>query len=235
VTGAGTEAANGVYHLQPHPAPTTKFAHVPSTTRLPPPGAHVPSTTRPSYVKDAAHQIYNFMGMWKIAHNGVAGSQLYINIYPNTSTPVCGGWRLSGGLGPSPAALACADDAENLVVSDADASPWNRVDAAGQSIALSNTSPSTSFKCASKLDCELNGVCTSGGACSCNSGWTGATCGMLNLLPATRSAGYQRAGYSSWGGSVTHSAKDGAWIMYLAEMDLHCGQYPLVSHASPSP
>ena len=58
----------------------------------------------------------------------------------------------------------------------------------------------------------------------CTAAWKGATCGELDLVPATRTSGYRREGYSSWGGSAVQSEVDNAtWVMYLAEMDLHCG------------
>ena len=77
------------------------------------------------------------------------------------------------------------------------------------------------WACRSALDCELNGVCRNG-VCACEPAWRGDTCGELALLPATRGSGYRRDGYSSWGGSVAQ-APDGKWVMYAAEMDLHCG------------
>jgi hypothetical protein len=39
--------------------------------------------------------------------------------------------------------------------------------------------------CSSTGDCQHNGVCDrSGGICRCAPGWTGITCGMLDLAPA---------------------------------------------------
>ena len=59
--------------------------------------------------------------------------------------------------------------------------------------------------CRTEYDCELNGACESG-VCRCDSGWTGDSCGQLDLLPAKAMPdnGYNRlhekpAGYSSWG------------------------------------
>jgi hypothetical protein len=75
---------------------------------------------------------------------------------------------------------------------------------------------------AAVLECELNGVLGKTG-CECLPGWKGSTCGELDLLPASPSAGYTRTGYASWGGSVVQEPSDKKWVMYLAEMDLHCG------------
>lgn len=48
----------------------------------------------------------------------------------------------------------------------------------------------------------------------CSAGWTGFSCGELDLLPATRGAGYRREGYSSWGGSAVQSEEDSnTWVM----------------------
>eukprot|EP01062_Namystynia_karyoxenos_P010983 TRINITY_DN13925_c0_g1_i1.p1 TRINITY_DN13925_c0_g1~~TRINITY_DN13925_c0_g1_i1.p1 ORF type:complete len:800 (+),score=200.38 TRINITY_DN13925_c0_g1_i1:86-2401(+) len=44
-------------------------------------------------------------------------------------------------------------------------------------------------RCATAADCELNGHCGSDGACVCDPGWEGPSCGTLRLLPApTRGA-----------------------------------------------
>jgi hypothetical protein len=45
-------------------------------------------------------------------------------------------------------------------------------------------------KCASDLDCSLNGACDSGsGRCTCLPAWTGPCCTSLNLLPVTLANG----------------------------------------------
>jgi hypothetical protein len=81
--------------------------------------------------------------------------------------------------------------------------------------------------CASGLDCSLNGRCR-GGACSCDAGWRGSSCGALNLGPTADSAVgsgriYPPAGSrtSSWGGGVV--ARGGKYHLYASEMAGHCG------------
>lgn len=56
--------------------------------------------------------------------------------------------------------------------------------------------------CTTDLDCSLNGAC-SGGACTCDPGWTGQCCGVLDLLPVDVNAthlGYRHPDTSTWGG-----------------------------------
>jgi len=40
-----------------------------------------------------------------------------------------------------------------------------------------------STPCSSRIDCELNGACMNG-HCECDPGWTGDSCGILDVLPA---------------------------------------------------
>ena len=59
--------------------------------------------------------------------------------------------------------------------------------------------------------------------CSCLAAWSGEDCGVLNLLPASRSAGLHAPGsrsamLSSWGGSVGFDSATNRWQMYAAEM-----------------
>ena len=57
--------------------------------------------------------------------------------------------------------------------------------------------------CTSDDDCSLNGVCNAdSGRCDCDAEWSGAECGVLNLLPTSRAAGFKPANQSSWGGSI---------------------------------
>lgn len=81
------------------------------------------------------------------------------------------------------------------------------------------------FRCFGDEDCELNGKCTSTGKCACDTGWQGASCGQLRLLPADRNGiwpasrprhqksptnwsipGYQNMVPVSWGGSIMTDA-----------------------------
>lgn len=77
------------------------------------------------YVKDTSHQIYRFnvsgLWQWHLAHDGVAGSVLYINSNPEAikaaptqDEPPSWGWSLGAinasshfELAPAPEALAC--------------------------------------------------------------------------------------------------------------------------------
>lgn len=82
--------------------------------------------------------------------------------------------------------------------------------------------------CRTALDCGYNGRCdAASGRCACRAAWSGAACGTLNLLPASRRAGLQTVeadglNTSSWGGQVLRGA-DGKWHMLAAEFVNHCG------------
>ena len=103
LSGAGVVAANGLYTRANHSA-------------------------APMFVKDTSHQIYRFnvsgSWQWHLAHNGVAGSVLYINTNPQAikaaptqDEPPSWGWSLGAinasshfELAPAPEALACTDE-----------------------------------------------------------------------------------------------------------------------------
>ena len=54
--------------------------------------------------------------------------------------------------------------------------------------------------CASP-DCELNGVCSTGGSCVCDRGWKGAACGQLDIGPRRLAYGNGvTPNTSCWGG-----------------------------------
>lgn len=46
--------------------------------------------------------------------------------------------------------------------------------------------------CTTPLDCSLNGDCVRG-ACLCDAGWTGASCGALAIVPGPINGGYHNA------------------------------------------
>ena len=89
VTGAGTAEINGIYRKTANPTLPLFYSKEGSS--------------------NDTYQLYQWNGVSKFAHLGVAGSQLYTNMYSNTSTIPCDGWRLSGGKAPAPAILSCAD------------------------------------------------------------------------------------------------------------------------------
>jgi len=82
-------------------------------------------------------------------------------------------------------------------------------------------------RCASDLDCSLNGVCAAGaGTCACDAGWSGADCGVLDVRPAVRGSGYNLTGRgtSSWGGRVVRDPADaGLHHLFVAEFTGGCG------------
>lgn len=74
-------------------------------------------------------------------------------------------------------------------------------------------------KCASDLDCSLNGVCNTGtGTCTCDTAWTGACCTALNLLPVALNSSYRHPLTSTWGGNIIVDAASGTHHMWIAEM-----------------
>ena len=79
--------------------------------------------------------------------------------------------------------------------------------------------------------CSLNGEVRDG-ACKCDSGWVGETCGTLDLLPvsaeqqgngSTKGLVYPppAALMSSWGGGIV--SQGGLFHLYVSEMGGHCG------------
>jgi hypothetical protein len=82
--------------------------------------------------------------------------------------------------------------------------------------------------CAIDEDCSLNGECQTGsGLCACDAGWTGATCGLLNVLPMQVGASgmnelNKSPPSSSWGGSVVFAEEDGLFHMFFSEILAHC-------------
>ena len=83
------------------------------------------------------------------------------------------------------------------------------------------------FKCANTLDCELNGSCNDDGCCECIDGWTGPSCGTLDLLPANFAGSWpvirpvppewwgEGNTPGGWGGSILKS-DDGNYHMIAA-------------------
>jgi hypothetical protein len=79
-------------------------------------------------------------------------------------------------------------------------------------------------RCTDDEGCNLNGICRlRTGTCACVPEWTGADCGVLNLLPARPSprSGYDEPGTSSWGGSIVEDG--GRYHMMVSRFKGHCG------------
>lgn len=55
--------------------------------------------------------------------------------------------------------------------------------------------------CSTDADCEHLGVCTAG-ACACDAGWVGQTCGTLDLVPSPPDSGLRQANSSNWCGTI---------------------------------
>jgi hypothetical protein len=77
--------------------------------------------------------------------------------------------------------------------------------------------------CATDDDCSLNGVCASG-ACACDPGWVGPSCGALNITTVDAADGYDGLpdGVSSWGGAALPGDGDGLWHLFYAKMEGGC-------------
>lgn len=89
------------------------------------------------------------------------------------------------------------------------------------------------WKCSSPLDCSLSGKCDQHtGNCSCNTGWKGYRCNELDLLPATKTSGYNQKDNgqhtSSWGGSPIYNTKNGKYNMIVSEIINHCGMFEYI-------
>eukprot|EP00670_Eutreptiella_braarudii_P020086 CAMPEP_0174362142 /NCGR_PEP_ID=MMETSP0811_2-20130205/62904_1 /TAXON_ID=73025 ORGANISM="Eutreptiella gymnastica-like, Strain CCMP1594" /NCGR_SAMPLE_ID=MMETSP0811_2 /ASSEMBLY_ACC=CAM_ASM_000667 /LENGTH=442 /DNA_ID=CAMNT_0015499519 /DNA_START=53 /DNA_END=1381 /DNA_ORIENTATION=+ len=73
--------------------------------------------------------------------------------------------------------------------------------------------------------CNLAGKCLAGGQCSCLQGWTGPTCGVLDLVPGTAQPAFHkasRAGVTTWGASAAQ-APTGEWYLFASRMVHGCG------------
>lgn len=83
---------------------------------------------------------------------------------------------------------------------------------------------SIALTCLVDDDCALNGVCV-GGSCVCSPGWTGLSCGQLDLLPAPVPSrnGYNVPNTSSWGAGVLFDESTQLYHMWAAEFINHCG------------
>lgn len=85
----------------------------------------------------------------------------------------------------------------------------------------------STIRCSNDADCNMAGVC-SASVCSCFSGWHGASCELLDLLPQpTHGSG---AAYndgvsvnSSWGIAPLYSRDDNCFHAYVSEMVPGCG------------
>ena len=83
------------------------------------------------------------------------------------------------------------------------------------------------FKCVNDLDCELTGSCDAG-RCACFPGWSGPTCGTLDLLPARREGAWpaQRAEPPEyWGDGATPAS----WGAHINKAD--DGRYHIIAAA----
>eukprot|EP00729_Bicosta_minor_P020907 gene20907-7740_t len=80
-------------------------------------------------------------------------------------------------------------------------------------------------------NCSLAGVCTkiipsaasniSGSSCKCDEGFTGTSCGTLDLAPNRSTPALYRSNASSWGGAVL--GINGRYYMYAAVLANGCG------------
>ena len=80
-------------------------------------------------------------------------------------------------------------------------------------------------QCTDDTDCNLNGVCSTDGTCTCYKPWGGVTCGELQFLPIAAPAvtnGYPGAtsNETTWGGNAIFY--DGLYHLFVAEMVNNC-------------
>lgn len=91
----------------------------------------------------------------------------------------------------------------------------------------SSSSPATS-QCQTDSDCSLNGICNlSTGLCTCDPGWRGADCGVLDLAPAPKKGnGYNLTdqGTSSWCNQIIHDPNNkSVYHLFASEFTHGCG------------
>ncbi|KAM4061585.1 hypothetical protein HRG_007247 [Hirsutella rhossiliensis] len=79
--------------------------------------------------------------------------------------------------------------------------------------------------CSTDSDCSLNGMCREA-ICHCDAGWKASDCGVLDVRPAKRTAGYNLTarGTSSWGSTIVRDPWDpGLHHLFAAEFTHGCG------------
>lgn len=85
---------------------------------------------------------------------------------------------------------------------------------------------SLQFKCSIDEDCNLNGICSKAGSCTCDPGWKSDDRGALDFRPGPRSSGYNVSTQhtSSWGSKIIKDPRqEGLWHAFLAEFTHGCG------------
>jgi hypothetical protein len=98
-------------------------------------------------------------------------------------------------------------------------------------IAYGSTTPSpvtsNASPCLDDEGCSLNGLCQAG-VCKCFAPWSGPLCGVLDALPAPRSAVYgvncvsncSAPHTKSWGGNVVHAG--GSYHLFVSQLTQNC-------------
>jgi len=83
-----------------------------------------------------------------------------------------------------------------------------------------------------ELACELNGVLDEQDRCACRDGWTGETCGVLDLAPVAVGGGMREDGNSTWGFTMAGRMpwRDGKYHAILAFITDHAGIESYGSH-----
>ncbi|KAJ6109669.1 hypothetical protein N7486_001904 [Penicillium sp. IBT 16267x] len=79
--------------------------------------------------------------------------------------------------------------------------------------------------CTTNEQCNLNGLCTNN-TCTCDPGWTGPTCGILDLSPGPPQNGYNRTseGISSWCNGIIRDPKNkNLHHLFVSEFTHNCG------------
>lgn len=77
-------------------------------------------------------------------------------------------------------------------------------------------------KCATAMECSLNGDCIDG-VCSCDPMWTGSPeCSVVAFEPLAAASGYANATYSSWGGLPIKDPSTGKYHLFHAQFVNHC-------------
>jgi hypothetical protein len=92
----------------------------------------------------------------------------------------------------------------------------------------SASSSSSSSSCTSPASCSFNGDCSPSApsTCLCDPGWTGPTCGSLNIGRYDPALGHPwTAGSSSWGGYPVQDPSDGSWHLFYSGFSRGCGLY----------
>lgn len=92
------------------------------------------------------------------------------------------------------------------------------------------------YGCQTDLDCSLNGICINFN-CTCDSGWTGNDCGVLDLVSIDMFYGYRSPNnWNTWDATIIKDVHSNKFHMFASQFKNGCGlnqwsPYSYIIHA----